>query len=115
MTRLLRPGAAVVDVVGADKERKYSELFYGNKCRLVVVALETGCRWSPEAVNFIERLSMARARDASLNVQTIIFVSWRCRWTRMIAISCGRSFAYSLSFSSYLHALVRVDGEFPSG
>ena len=34
---------------GADKERKYSELLHGDKCRLVVVALETGGRWSLEA------------------------------------------------------------------
>ena len=29
-----------------DKERKYQELVAGNRCRLVVVALETGGRWS---------------------------------------------------------------------
>ena len=68
-TGLPRPGAAVVDGIEcmaarADKGRKYSELLHGDKCRLVVVALETGGRWSLEAVDFIERLAMARALDA---------------------------------------------------
>ena len=40
----------------ADEELKYSELLRGEKCRLVVVALETGGRWSLLAVDFIERL-----------------------------------------------------------
>ena len=89
----------------ADKERKYSELLNGDRCRLVVVALETGGRWSLEAVDFIERLAMARAQDAPPNLQTVsFFCPGGARWTRMIAISCGRSFANSL---------VGVDGGVP--
>ena len=52
---LPHPGAAVADGVvcrraRADKERKYTELHQGDRCRLVVVALKTGGRWSPESV-----------------------------------------------------------------
>ena len=118
-TGLPRPGAAVVDGIvcmaaRADKERKYSELLNGDRCRLVVVALETDGRWSLEAVDFIERLAMARSRDAPPNLQRSAFLSWRRRWTRMIAISCGRSFANSLvAQSSHPHALAGVDGEVP--
>ena len=48
---LPRFNAAVVDGVvcgraGEDKERKHAELLHGDLCRLVVVALETGGRWS---------------------------------------------------------------------
>ena len=64
-----QPGAPRVD--GAvctrareDKERTYSELLRGNRCRLVVVALETGGRWSEEALQFVESLAAVRARDA---------------------------------------------------
>ena len=91
-TGLLRPGAAVVDGIvcmaaRADKERKSSELLNGDKCRLVVFALETGGPWSLEAVDFIERLAMARAWDAPPNLQRSAFLSWRRHWTRMITIS----------------------------
>ena len=48
----------------ADKERKCFELLHGDRCRFVMVALETGGRWSLEVVDFIERLAMTRARDA---------------------------------------------------
>ena len=33
-------------------------------CHLVVVGLETGGRWSNEAVKFVDNLASARARDA---------------------------------------------------
>ena len=40
-----------------DKERKYFELLSGHRCRLVVVALETGGRSSKEAVQFVDDLA----------------------------------------------------------
>ena len=63
-----QPGAARMD--GAvctrareDKERKYSELLRADRCRLVVVALETGGRWNEESLQFVESLAAMRARD----------------------------------------------------
>ena len=111
-----RPGAAAVDGIvcagaRAHKELKYSELFSGDRCRLVVVAMETGGRWSPEAVEFVENLTAARARDAPPTLQRSTFLGWRRRWSRMLSISCGRSFANSLvAQSSVPHALAGIDG-----
>ena len=34
-----------------DQERKHAELLHSERCRLVVVGLETGGQWSPEAVD----------------------------------------------------------------
>ena len=80
----------------------------------VVQNRDTGGRWSPEAADFIERLATARARDAPPNLQRSAFLAWRRRWTRMIAVSCARSFATSLVAQSSLpHALAGVDGEVP--
>ena len=64
-----RPGAAREDGIvckgaSADIELKYAELLAGDRCRLIVVALETGGRWSPEALEFVEGLARARAREA---------------------------------------------------
>ena len=62
-----RPNAAEVD--GAvllpariDKETRYPELTTG-RCRLVRVAIETGERWSEEAVDLLWQLSCAKARN----------------------------------------------------
>ena len=46
-----------------EKENKYAELLQGDRCRLVVVGKETGGRWSTEALQFVEMLAAARARD----------------------------------------------------
>ena len=35
------------------KERKYHELLASRRCRLVVLALEVGGRWSEEALTFV--------------------------------------------------------------
>eukprot|EP00973_Karenia_brevis_P071494 9933428-Karenia_brevis.AAC.1 len=43
---------AVLARARSDKERKYAELVCGSRCRLVVVAIETGRRWSAEACTF---------------------------------------------------------------
>ena len=52
--------AAVLVKARADKERKYAELVNGDRCRLVVVGVETGGRWSDEAVTFFDHLASAR-------------------------------------------------------
>ena len=97
-----------------DKERKYFELLSGDRCRLVVVALETGGRWSEEAMQIVDDLAAARARDAPLLLRRSAFLAWRKRWSRMIAILCARAFANSLvAVSTSPHALAGVDGRMP--
>ena len=90
-----RPNAATVD--GAvltearrDKERKYTELLHSDRCQLVVVGVETGGRWSPEAVRFFEGLAASRAREAPVALRFSSFLAWQKRWSRMLSISCCR-------------------------
>ena len=92
-----RPGAAHVDGIvcinaRTDKELKYAELLAGDRCRLIVVALETGGRWSPEALEFIEGLGRARAREAPPNQARSAFLAWRRKWTRLLSVSCAKAF-----------------------
>ena len=95
-----------------DKENKYHELLDGGRCQLVVVGLETGGRWSVEALNFIECLASGRAREATPLLRRSSFLGWRRRWTRMLSISCSRAFAGSL-ISSQADALEGVEGAVP--
>ena len=46
------------------KETTYPELLTGGRCRLVVLALEVGGRWSQEAATFVWDLAAARSRSA---------------------------------------------------
>ena len=60
-----QPHAAEVDGAALErarhvKEATYAELAASERCRLVVLAIETGGRWSEEAVR---QLAIARARD----------------------------------------------------
>ena len=95
------PNAATIDgavlvKARADKERKYAELVNGDRCRLVVVGVETGGRWSDEAVTFLDHLASARAREPPPILRGSAFFMWRRCWSRMLAVACGGAFAQSL-------------------
>ena len=79
-----------------DKEHKHAEFLQGDRCRLVVVGIETGGRWSTEALEFVEMLAAARAREAPRVLRRSAFLAWTRRWSRMLSVSCGRAFANSL-------------------
>ena len=83
----------------------------GPRCHLVVVAIETGRRWSDESMNFISDLASVRSRDAPQALQRQAFSAWRRRWTRMLAVSCCRAFSSSLISAGV--ALDGVDGITP--
>ena len=55
---------AVLTGAQLEKERKHHELLVSERYRLVVVATETGGRWSKEAADFINSLAEVKARDA---------------------------------------------------
>ena len=99
------PNAATEDGVvlteaRRDKERKYTELLQNDRCQLVAVGVETGGRWSPEAVTFVECLAASRARKAPVALRSSSFLAWRRRWSRMLSVSCCRAFCGSLISTS---------------
>ena len=95
-----------------DKEAKCWELVEDGRCHLVVVALETGGRWSDEAIAFIDGLASARSRAAVPVLRGSAFWAWRKRWVRMLTISCAWAFASSL-ISSPVDMWTGTDGPAP--
>ena len=112
-----QPGAAEEDgaillQARVDKENKYPELLNG-RCRLVVVALETGGRWSNEAVDFIWQLAQAKAREVPSFMTHQMALVWERRWTRMLSTVCAVSFAGSLVEPSHADVCI-TEGDMPS-
>ena len=64
-------------------------------CGLVVVALETGGRWSQEAVEFVNAIGGARARSALPLLRGSAFLVEETVDEDVVCV-CGRSFANSL-------------------
>ena len=87
---------AILTVARNDKERKYHELLASDRCHLIVLAMETGGRWSGESVEFITNLANAKAREAPRQFKVPLFHAWRRRWTSMLAVSGWRAFSSSL-------------------
>ena len=95
------PQPEAADIDGAtstqarrDKEATYPELVASNRCRLVV--LETGGRWSEEAVDVFRQLAFAKAREVPPAMKWPVVLAWERRWTRMLATTCVVAFAASL-------------------
>ena len=87
---------AVLSAARRDKEWCYAELARSGRCRLVVVGIETGGRWSDEAAEVVRQLACARARDVPCHLSQPAELAWERRWTRMLSTVCAVSFAASL-------------------
>ena len=53
---------AVLTQARVDKETKYPEILTSGRCHLMVVAIETGGRWSDEAADLVWQLAQAKSR-----------------------------------------------------
>ena len=86
-----------------DKENKYAELLQGDRCRLVVVGMETGGR---QALQFVEMLAAARAREAPRVLRRSAFLAWTLSvlWQsfRQLALfALGRSARHRLTIARF--------------
>ena len=87
----LRRGAATRDGVALlearrRKARTYPELTgQGGRDRLVVLAGETGGRWSNETASFLSSLAHAKSREAPAGMQECARAAWRRRWASMLS------------------------------
>ena len=78
-----------------DKETQFPELVRSGRCRLVVLAIETGGRWS-EVVQVLWQFSQAKAKEVPPFMRFQVSLLWERRWTRMLAVTCAKAFAASM-------------------
>jgi hypothetical protein len=94
------------------KEQKYRELLQSRRCRLVVVALEVGGRWSEEAVGFVRLLAKAKARTVPQLLRSAAQAAFFHRWTGILAVAAQRALAATL-LELPVDDAEGVDGEQP--
>ena len=87
---------ATAEAARADKEAKYPELATGARCRLVVLALETGGRFSRELGEFLRQLAHARSLAAPSFLRAATAAAYERRWSRMLAVSATSSYIQSI-------------------
>ncbi|CAK0790564.1 unnamed protein product, partial [Prorocentrum cordatum] len=93
------------------KEATYPELIGSRRCRLVVLGLEVGGRWSEEALTFVWLLARTRARSAPQRLRASARAAYLHRWTGWAAVAAQRAFAATL-LELPPHTLA-VDGDEP--
>ena len=103
---------AALHTARRSKERTYPEFLQSRRCRLVVLAFETGGRWSHEATNFIRLLAQSKARQAPALLQRSVMAALISRWSAMLSHAAMQSFAASL-LDQNLSTHSNVDGNTP--
>ena len=78
------------------KEQKYAELLRSRRCRLVVIAIETGGRWSDEALQFVRLLARCKARAYPRILRRSAQLAWSSRWLGVLAVAAHRALAHTL-------------------
>ena len=107
-----RTDGIALQAARARKEATYPELLGGGRCRLVVLALEVGGRWSDEAAEFVWNLAVARARSAPDALRKAAAQAYHRRWTGLLAFAAANAFAASL-LEEPLGGTLNVDGPGP--
>ena len=74
----------------------YPELAVARLCKLVVLGLEVGGRFSREAAAFLRQLAKARARESPARLRPAVQRASLHRWTGMLAVAAQRALAHSL-------------------
>ena len=104
-------GAALQDA-RRNNERTYPELLHNRRCRLVVLGIEVGGRWSNEASSFIRMLAKARARSSPPSLQAATTSALVSRWSALLTHAAATSFAASLLFED-LSPHQNLNGDLP--
>ena len=102
-----RTTGAALRVARRAKERTYLELLQSARCRLVVLGIEIGGRWSPEAAQFIRFLARSRARSAPSLLRAGATAAYVSRWSALLSFAAARAVA---AMSLPLANAANVDG-----
>ena len=91
-----RTAGAALALARKAKERTYPELRHSARCKLVVLALELGGRWSPEAATFVKLLARLRARAVPPASRGPSIAAFASRWSTLLSFAAARAFVASL-------------------
>ena len=95
-SRAWREDGVALEAARKRKKDRYPELLQASRCRLVVLAHETGGRWSEEAFGFVDQLARAAARSAPPLLQGSAYLGWLRRWTALVSVTAQDALATTL-------------------
>ena len=78
------------------KRTRTQNLVASERCRLVVLVIDTGGQWSEEAVNVLHQLAAARAREVPAYMSHQVALTWERSWTHTLPSTCTVAFATPL-------------------
>ena len=80
----------VLEWARREQENTYPEFVGSGRCKLVVLVIET------VDVQVLRQLSHAKTREVPSFMRVPAALMWERRWTRLLAVTCAKSFAVSV-------------------
>ena len=105
-------GGMVLREAQRRKQRTYPELVQGRRCRLQVLAMEVGGRWSESSRTFLRLLARARARAVPAGLRGVAQGAYAQRWAGLLAVAGQRALAATL-LDLPATSVPHLDGETP--
>ena len=106
---------AALDEAEVDKHMRYSDISASSRCKLIVVGIETGGRFSQTTTDLLRQLAGARAQSAPRYLRKAAGIGLERRWGRLLACASARSFIESLLFEKAAFAASSELGRRPPG
>ena len=78
------------------KSRTYPEFGQQGRCKLVVLALEVGGRWSTATQTFLRALARGRALASPSHSRAALAHALQRRWGQMLTVAANTAFSSSL-------------------
>ena len=78
------------------KSRTYPEFGQQGRCKLVVLALEVGGRWSTATQTFLRALARGRALASPSHSRAALAHALQRRWGQMLTVAANAAFSSSL-------------------
>ena len=91
----MEPGLALAQAEER-KSRTYPEFGQQGRCKLVVLALEVGGRWSTATQTFLRALARGRALASPSHSRAALAHALQRRWGQMLAVAANTAFSSSL-------------------
>ena len=79
------------------KRDTYPELVASSRCRLVVLACETGGRWSSTCSALLRALATRKAEEAPSRLRGAALTAWAVRWWSMLSVAQQTALAATLA------------------
>ena len=94
--RAAKSDGAAIELAESRKFKKYPELVRSHRCHFIVLAHETGGRWSHTCCELIRALAVERSSTVAPRLRDSTARAWEHRWWAMLSVATQNALAATM-------------------